>query len=405
MKDLYFFSYNYPYSHDFSWKRQELDELKNHFLIKVIPYVGQKKILLSNVPEGIEIFEPLLDHAIGGKWRQGFISILTPRRLFYYREFFRKRVFLKKGWILEWLAEVERIERMLKHPMIKELMQGKEKNKDTILYFYWGLGTAKVIPFLKNAGFKKIIVRFHGFDLYEERKGGYLPFRHDLLKNIDYAVPISEDGKMYLLSHYPALKFKVKVLRLGAIKIGESKPSSDGVLRIISSSNVIPLKRVELIAQALFHLDFKVEWTHLGDGESFENIRKIVMALPANIKTNLPGRITSESVWDFYRSNPIDLFINVSTTEGVPVSIMEAFSFGIPVYATNVGGTSEIVNSNNGKLLDKNITSEDLAKELRKFNECQEEMKFSFRNEALKTYYNKCNFEVLIKELISFLEQ
>ena len=84
---------------------------------------------------------------------------------------------------------------------------------------------------------------------------------------------------------------------------------------------------------------------------------------------------------------------------------MEAFSFGIPVYATNVGGTSEIVNSNNGKLLDKNITSEDLAMELQKFNECREEVKFSFRNEALKTYYNKCNFEVLIKELISFLEQ
>lgn len=42
----------------------------------------------------------------------------------------------------------------------------------------------------------------------------------------------------------------------------------------------------------------------------------------------------------------------MSDSEGIPVSIMEAMSFGIPVIARNVGGMSEIVNEENGLLLE-----------------------------------------------------
>jgi glycosyltransferase involved in cell wall biosynthesis len=101
--------------------------------------------------------------------------------------------------------------------------------------------------------------------------------------------------------------------------------------------------------------------------------------------------------------NSVDLFLNVSTTEGVPVSIMEAFSAGIPVYATNVGGTSEIVNSGNGKLMDKDLTPEKLAHEIRSFNELTSETKLTLRNNALKTYSEKCDFYVLTKQLLSLI--
>ena len=51
----------------------------------------------------------------------------------------------------------------------------------------------------------------------------------------------------------------------------------------------------------------------------------------------------------------------MSETEGIPVSIMEAQSYGIPVIATNVGGTSEIVHDGiNGVLLSRNFDTADL---------------------------------------------
>lgn len=55
-----------------------------------------------------------------------------------------------------------------------------------------------------------------------------------------------------------------------------------------------------------------------------------------------------------YSEHPVDVFINLSTNEGVPVSIMEAISFDIPIVATDVGGTSEIVTDETGILVSSN---------------------------------------------------
>ena len=63
----------------------------------------------------------------------------------------------------------------------------------------------------------------------------------------------------------------------------------------------------------------------------------------------------------FYRNNPVDLFANVSESEGTPVSIMEAISCGMPVLATAVGGNPEIVSEQNGKLLSPNPTPDEIA--------------------------------------------
>ena len=66
-----------------------------------------------------------------------------------------------------------------------------------------------------------------------------------------------------------------------------------------------------------------------------------------------------------------DLFVQVSSSEGVPVSIMEALSFGIPVLATNVGGVGEIVYNRDsdpfGKLVNADITATNLATEIENF--------------------------------------
>ena len=51
------------------------------------------------------------------------------------------------------------------------------------------------------------------------------------------------------------------------------------------------------------------------------------------------------------------MFVNVSESEGIPVSIMEALAAGVPVLATDVGGTSELVGENNGILLPPNPTA------------------------------------------------
>jgi glycosyltransferase involved in cell wall biosynthesis len=83
--------------------------------------------------------------------------------------------------------------------------------------------------------------------------------------------------------------------------------------------------------------------------------------LPKNILYNFLGFLPTNEVYLYYKNKPIDVFLNVSASEGLPVSIMEAQSCGIPVIATAVGGTPEIVNEKVGILLSPNPTPEEIG--------------------------------------------
>jgi glycosyltransferase involved in cell wall biosynthesis len=70
---------------------------------------------------------------------------------------------------------------------------------------------------------------------------------------------------------------------------------------------------------------------------------------------------------EFYRNTPVHLFISTSRSEGVPVSMMEALSFGIPVMATAVGGVPELVSNHVGHLLKINPLPQEVAQAISNF--------------------------------------
>ena len=125
----------------------------------------------------------------------------------------------------------------------------------------------------------------------------------------------------------------------------------------------MPVKRVHRILETLQQIvDINIEWTHIGGGALKERLELDIEKLPKNIKVNLLGELTSTDIYKLYKENSYHIFVNVSESEGIPVSIMEASSFGIPVIATNVGGVGEIVeNGYNGLLLNKDFLNRDLS--------------------------------------------
>ena len=79
------------------------------------------------------------------------------------------------------------------------------------------------------------------------------------------------------------------------------------------------------------------------------------------------GRQSNRAIMDFYKKTPIHLLINLSTSEGIPVSMMEALSFGIPCLGTDVGGVHEIIKNNvNGYLIQEDCSADDVANEIRR---------------------------------------
>ena len=147
--------------------------------------------------------------------------------------------------------------------------------------------------------------------------------------------------------------------------------------------------------------DIKIKWTHIGNGPLYNTILEKAKMLNSNIDVNILGALTNSEVINYYAQHHIDLFINVSESEGVPVSIIEALSFGIPVFATNVGGTSEIVDNHVGELLSPDITARELAMKIVQFAESSTFE--NFRINARKRWEDKCSAEKNYGEFMSFL--
>ena len=286
-----------------------------------------------------------------------------------------------------------------------------KKNEKTILYSYWMYVQPLITIYLKPFFTKStIICRCHGYDLYENRnENNYLPMRKYIFENIDYVFPISKDGEKYLKYHYPEFDSKIEVSHLGTKDLGEKCTEKDSKLfTIVSCSNVIKVKRLELIVGALALLkDVQVLWMHFGDGDMFQTIKNQAKErLSSNIQFEFKGYMDNQEILERYRSENIHLFINVSASEGIPVSIMEAMSFGIPTIATDVGGTKEIVKDGcNGKLLNKGFSISELTKLIKYFYFMEEDDYQEYRRNA-RNYWNKnFNADTNYRKFIERLEE
>jgi glycosyltransferase involved in cell wall biosynthesis len=403
---LIIFTNYYPYGYgDFFVEK----ELRFHYLngfneIVIFPLCSEGDLNFPVIDLPIRVEKPLLNFSIWDKWRillHGFNPFSNNNYIF--REFFVNHVYSNLTWFRNWFSSSLLINALFKKRRFNRILDLVDKN--TVLYFYWGDKAAQIIPFLRKRINNPIIVRFHGSDLYEEAKGGYQPYRKPILKNIHYAIPISEMGEKYLLSKYSDIQLNCKVFRLGLFKPDTiNKPSIDGVLRIVSCSNIIKLKRLSLLMGALMKIKEKVSWTIIGDGALKQDLINQSKELPSNIETNFIGLLRLPQIYNLYSSKSFDLFINVSESEGIPVSIMEAISFGIPVIATDVGGTHEIVDEKIGYLVQKDITSEQLADVITTFNKLDFTSKATFRKNALYRWDEKFNAERNYNQFAGFLK-
>lgn len=310
----------------------------------------------------------------------------------------KKKILKRTISLIKFIAYAERKYRKAAGLLKK---QGIDKYDEIVIYSYWFHNFAYIGIKLKKR-FKgkkpvKVISRAHRYDIYDYSNNiNYLPLRKFLLKNLNNVYPISSDGIEYLKSRYPEYSRKVKLQRLGTNDHGIKLIKKDSPLRIVSCSNLIPVKRVHLLIEALSLIDdIPVCWTHLGSGPLQQDLEKLAREkLKSNITAEFKGYMPNVKVLEFYKNTPVHLFINTSENEGVPVSIMEAISFGIPAIATDVGGNKEIIENNvNGYLLKKDFEAGELAELIRKFANMPEDKYAKLCRNARSLWERKYNAE------------
>lgn len=295
------------------------------------------------------------------------------------------------------------------------LSELQAKGTDIYLLATWFKWEAIAAAYMRQkVSCRRVVSLAHSFEIHPGRDP-YLQYRFNeyKLQHIDEVHFIASTMRelyfegcapLHLRERYGHKTF---VSYLGSIRHGAAtcRPSTDGVLRLVTCSRVVGLKRLPLVAQALkLWTGRPVVWTHLGDGSEMDTLReqaRDLMAANPRVRVQLTGRVDNARVVAYYAEEPVDLFLNVSTVEGLPIAIIEAMSEGVPCVATDVGGTHEIVTRETGFLLPADLTPALLLDAIRRYDALAPERKAEYRRQALRMWTERFDAE---KNMSAFYE-
>ena len=261
-------------------------------------------------------------------------------------------------------------------------------DRHAIHYSFWMNDWALALTVLQMR--KKIdgfVFRCAGFDIWDERSpGNYLPFRSLIYRYADGIYPNSKMAENYLKSkkRWPE---KINYFYLGTVDRGIAPFDPAAPFTLVSCSAVIPIKRVELIIAVIHALDFSINWVHFGEGSELDRIQDLAQKLEPKHTVVFKGYASHEEYYNFFRSSSINLFITTSSTEGLPVTLQEAISFGIPCMGTNVGGIKEVITPETGILIDADFDIAAAAKKIAEFRS-SEKNSLEFR-QGVRTFWEK----------------
>jgi len=365
-KKLFLFTSTFPYGSQETFLESEIKYLQDNFDVTIFPRKAYGEIRESY--KTIKLVSRLFgDYSLKRKYNKKYAYL---NAVFY-------QLLLKNLRHLKSLEAIKRIAAFAsEYAQTKQFTQDNRQlfeGDDIVCYSYWlnGVGYG-LSDFFYTKDNVKVISRAHRYDVYDNLYSPeFMPSRSHYLSLIDKVFCISEDGKEFIANKYKN-QSKLTVSKLGTYKhysLSLTKERDKSIVKVISVSNLYPVKRVDKIAESLNYYcnkrkSISLEWHHYGDGGELEKVQVIQKQSPKNLKVFLHARVSNNTIHEVLAEGAFNCFINLSLSEGIPVSIMEAISYGIPILATDVGGVSEIVKQEVGELLEVDFSKEDFVTSL-----------------------------------------
>lgn len=418
-KILFLLTKKFPFGPQETYLFDELEVLKKSFKkIVFVPYdeyeyTDETNRILGQ--EQVEIFQ------INGKKSlsklQQLKSLFYSVRLLLFEVLFGKH---KTKHFKVWKkAIVEAKHAYYQAVFLNEFIKDKGI-RETVFYNYW-LHRGVIISDAYNKLSSKednvkIISRSHAFDLYNEdwfkimneKNDSFLFFNTYKVKVCNEIHVISKHGIDFLRNRFPKYESKFSIARLGvsdSFVEGKIKEESLSEKVFVTCSWVNERKRIYLIPELIAAMKTPVKWVHFGSGSSddINKVNKALKQLDLESSFVLKGKTPHQEIIKFYQNNHIDLFLNVSTAEGIPVSLMEAASFGIPMLATNTVGNPEIVTGQNGFVIPVDYNTNDVARDLDDYFKDADQIaskRKASRQMFLDNYHAKKNYSEMVDTLM-----
>lgn len=249
--------------------------------------------------------------------------------------------------------------------MLRKQFDYLKKNKPTVVH----ANTGSILHVMLACWLCRVPKR-----LYTVHNEANLLFGNSKIKKLIYRLAFSFFGfipvaicptvKETLMREFGFSSKKIPVVNNG-VDINKFHPERPKVIsdsiQIISVGTLYWIKNQRMTINTICDLHnegLNVSLDILGDGEDREKLDKLIKDRHAESYIVLHG--IQKEVEKYLQK--ADIYVSASKTEGLPLSILEAMACGLPIVATNAGGSKDIVkNGINGFLIE--VDDEDGLKE------------------------------------------
>lgn len=190
---------------------------------------------------------------------------------------------------------------------------------------------------------KKVVCHIHGGGFREYRKT-CPEFVDKHLRKCDAIVALSETWRKYFADELGLQNVFVvhNIIENPQLMLVQK----DSKFHILFLGLITEAKGIFDLLEAM--RDHKGEWynrivLHVGGNGKVEQFKQMVADYQLEDMVVYEGWVSGEKKASLF--NIADAFILPSYTEGVPISILESMSYGVPVLSTPVGGIPEVIRS------------------------------------------------------------
>lgn len=134
--------------------------------------------------------------------------------------------------------------------------------------------------------------------------------------------------------------------------------NSNETINLITVGTVSTRKGQDIIIKALANLNSKTlsqfRLTVVGEGPELIEFKELALNLRVHENIQFVGKKEQNQVFKFLKKSSV--FVLMSHSEGLPLSILEALRFGLPIITSNVDGCPETVSNSNGFIINPDVS-------------------------------------------------
>lgn len=247
------------------------------------------------------------------------------------------------------------------------------------------------------------VVSLRGSDVpgYSERFSFLYGFIRPLVRLIwrksEKVVANSQGLKNLALETNSQQKIDVICNGIDITQFGKSENKKDqkfeDKFKILCVTRITPRKGVRYLIEAFGKLskkNNKLSLEIIGDGDEKKNLENLAKELEIADKVDFIGLVPHEELPPYFEK--ADVFVLPSLNEGMSNSMLEALASGLPLVATDTGGTRELVKEEKNGFIIKMKDSSDLAEKIEKLignNDLRKKMGEESRKKAENMSWEK----------------